>query len=877
LVLRARLFEQLEDGVKGPITLVSGAAGSGKTVLVVSWIESASLPGPAVWVSVERDELDATRFWGAVIDGLRASGVTAGTVTLDALTPPPSGAGKQFVRRLAEGLGELTTPVLLILDDLHELKAHEALDGLAALLRRAPAQLRVILLTRGAPRLGLHRLRVSGELTEIGGVDLEFTTEEASELLSAAGIKLAEQSLVRLRERTEGWAAGLRLAAMSLAGRPDPDRWIAGFTGSERTVADYLIGEVLGSQPPEVRYLLLRTSVLERVNGPLANLLAGQPDGGRLLQELEHANAFVTAVDMGRSWFRYHHLLSDLLRSQLQHEAPEEVEGLHRTAANWYAQNGFPVEAIRHAEAGKDWSYARDVLMEHWFTLFLDGQRATLHELLTRLPGEMVRSDAELAALFAADCLADGRLEDADAHLALAERLAESVQEPHRRRLDVTLAVVKLTRARSRGDFEATVDAAQPILTPAAGETWADIVSNEDLRALALMSLGYVEFWALRLEDAEVHLREGLALARAVERPYVALGCLGALAHIANMTPRPDVGEARSREAIELASRLGWSEDPAVGVAYLALGGGLVTRGRLEEGERWLDLAEHVLQGLPDPEASVSLPHTYGVLRFAQGRHEQASERFRTAVERPPGGLQAPHFLALSARAWQLRALIRLGDTGPARSALTEAGTAARTLVDWCNLAACLHLAEDDPQAAVEALAPVLAGSVTAWHITLQVEALVLEAVARDRLGEAAAAEHALERALDIAEPERQVWTIFTVRGARELLERHPRHRTAHGSVIAELLDYHSGIATARRAGAAVELREPLTERELAVLRFLPTNLSAAEIANELFLSVHTVKMHIRNLYPKLGVHRRTDAVARARALGLLGPPLPRR
>jgi LuxR family maltose regulon positive regulatory protein len=229
-----------------------------------------------------------------------------------------------------------------------------------------------------------------------------------------------------------------------------------------------------------------------------------------------------------------------------------------------------------------------------------------------------------------------------------------------------------------------------------------------------------------------------------------------------------------------------------------------------------------------------------------------------------------PHFLSSSARAWELRARVRLGDLGSARLALAEADEAERDLVDWRNLAACLHLAEDEPKKAVEALAPVLEGSAAALHVNYEVEALVLAAIAHDRLGQAAAAEEALEAALDLAEPGRQVWTIFTQPGARRLLERHRHHRTAHRALIAELLDRFTGIEAARRFEDAAELREPLTDRELDVLRLLPTHLSAGEIANELFLSVHTVKTHTRSIYGKLDVHRRSEAVEQALALVLL-------
>jgi LuxR family maltose regulon positive regulatory protein len=656
---------------------------------------------------------------------------------------------------------------------------------------------------------------------------------------------------------------------MSLAGRADPERFVSEFSGSERTVAEYLIGEVLAGQPAAVRQLLLRTSVLEHVNGPLAEVLAGQADGERMLQDLEAANALVASVDVGRTTFRYHHLLADLLRAELRREAPADVEGLHRAAARWHADHGSAVEAIRHAESGRDWDLASDLLVEHWFSRFLDGQNTTMGDLLAALPADLVSSDAELAALVAASRLTAGRVEDADVYLALAERLAPSVPEHRRRRYEVTLAVVKLTRARTRGDFEATVEQAEAILTPSDGQTPADVVSNEDLRALALMSLGLVEFWALRLEDAEEHLQDGLALARLIDRPYVAIGCLGPLAHVANMTERADVAEALSHEAIDLAERLGWSDEPIVGSAYAALGGGLVSRGRLDEGDSWLGRAARVLRRLPDPESSVSMPFSTGVLRLAQGRYEQAIECFRDA-ERPREGLSGPHFLSTSARAWRLRAHIRLGDAGPARVALTEAGDAVRHLVEWCNLGANLHLGDDDPRAALEALAPVLDGDAAVFHVSLEVEAFLLAAVARDRLGEAAAAERCVDRALELAEPERWMWTIFTVPAARPLLQSHRRRNRANAGFVSDVLDRFPRAQTIVRDGEPGATRGPLTDRELTVVRLLATNLTAGEIAEELLVSVHTVKTHMRSIYAKLGAHRRGEAVDQARAGGLL-------
>ena len=262
-----------------------------------------------------------------VMDALRGSGAIAPDDPLATLVPAPLGGQEEFLERLLAGLGQLAQPVLLVLDDLHQLRSEPALESLEHLLSRAPAQLRTFVVSRRDPKLGLHRLRLAGELVEIRGADLDFTAEETAELIAGAGVSVAAGDIGRLHQRTEGWAAGLRLAAMSLARHDAPDRFVAEFSGSERTVADYLLGEVLASQPPEVRRLLLRTCILERVSGPLADLLTGRHDGARLLHELEEANAFVVAVDVARSWFRYHHLLGDLLRLELRREAPARGRG----------------------------------------------------------------------------------------------------------------------------------------------------------------------------------------------------------------------------------------------------------------------------------------------------------------------------------------------------------------------------------------------------------------------------------------------------------------------------------------------------------------------------------------------------------------------
>ena len=353
VVVRPGLFGRL--GGPARVTVVSAPAGSGKTVLLRSWVAGAGLAGRAAWVAAGREQRDPQRFWLSVAGALRATG--PGAALVRAVTGAPDVDGWGLAERLLEDLAPLADPVWLVVDDVHELGA-EAQRQLELVVMRAPAGLRFVLAARHDVRLGLHRLRLEGGLAELRAGDLRFTVAEAGELFAAAGVALDEPAVAVLHERTEGWAAGLRLAALSLAGHPDPGRFAAEFSGSERTVAEYLLAEVLDRQSEPVRRLLLRTSILERVSGELADLLTGDEGGERVLQDLEAAGAFVVSVDADRSWFRYHQMFAGLLRLELRRAEPGAVTGLHRAAAGWLAARGFAVEAVRHAQAAGDWELA---------------------------------------------------------------------------------------------------------------------------------------------------------------------------------------------------------------------------------------------------------------------------------------------------------------------------------------------------------------------------------------------------------------------------------------------------------------------------------------------------------------------------------------
>jgi LuxR family transcriptional regulator, maltose regulon positive regulatory protein len=867
VVSRPGLFELL--GRAGRATEVSAPAGSGKTLLLRSWIDEAGQAACAGWVTVQGEERDPQRFWLSVIGALRDT--AAGSRLVRPLTAAPGLDGWAVIERLLTDLGGLEDRVWLVIDDVHELRSSEALRQLELLVMRAPAALRFVLATRRDLRLGLHRLRLEGELTEIRTDHLRFTRDEARALFEAAGIPLSGSALGLLYERTEGWAAGLRLAALSLAGHPDPERFAAEFSGSERTVAEYLLAEVLERQPQQVRRLLLRTSVLDRVNGELADLLTGGSGGERVLQQLEQAGAFVAALDARRSWFRYHQLFADLLQLELRGSAPDELPGLHAAAAGWYAGHGYPVEAVRHAETAEEWGLAARLLSDHWVGLGLGGLGATAYELLARFPADVIAGDAELAARMAGVQLLRGSLEEAERYVVLAAEGLESVPPGRRARSQVVLAVVRMRLARQRGDLPAVAEQAQRLLAPV-GVAEAGLGLGEDLRALALINLGIAELWTARFEAADRHLEEGVVLAHRIRRPYLEVTGLAHWAQLASWRSFP-AGEQRSRQAIELAGQHGWTEEPVVGVAYLALGFALVARGRLEEGERSLEQAERTLRTEVEPAAGMRLRYARGLLDLVSGRPEAALSAFR-AAERLAGLLVTEHALARRLRSHTLQTLVRLGQTEDAEQALAEMDGPERDSAQIRNALAVLRLAQDDPKAATAALTPVIEGSVPLVNAHLwDVQAWLLEAIARDALGDAGAARRALEHALDLAQPEGLLFP-FLLDPAPGLLDRHRRLGTAHAVLISEILTVLSG--SEAHEGSPPRLVEPLSQSEIRVLRYLPTKLSAPEIADQLYLSVNTVKTHMRHVYDKLGAHRRHEAVERARALGLLAPS-PRR
>ena len=778
-----------------------------------------------------------------------------------------------MVDRVLSELADASGGVTLVIDDLHELNSPEAVAQLTRLLTSLPPQVHAILTTRHDVRLGLHELRLAGELAEIRAANLRFSERETRELLDASGIMLSEAGAALLHQRTEGWAAGLRLAVISLAGHPEPERFVTEFSGSERTVAEYLIAEMLDRQPLDVQDLLLRTSLLDRVNGELADLLTGRPGSEPILLDLEDANAFVESLDPWRTWFRYRHLFADLLRLELRRTLPAEVPALHRRAAGWFTVQGQVAEAIGHTQAAGDWAEAARLLADHSFSLTLDGQAQTMQALLRAFPPGA--DHPGLALVRATVDLAQGRLDQAAAHLAVAETHAEAAPADRRRRLRVAVASLKLSLATRRGHLAGVVEQVRFLASPVTGQSDEDIALGSDLRAVALMNLGTAEAWALGLPDAERHLGEGAVLAREIGRPYLEVGCLAqlAFAYIFHGAAMPTIDsfattQRRCREAIALAERYGWGTEPVIAPALMTLAGTMVFLGEFDEAEQWLQRAERALQTDTGPDIRLQLHQTAAILHAGRGRHHEALQQFG-AAEDLASQLEGSQALASQMTSWLLATQARLGMTGEARALLATLEDERASSGEIRNALAVICLAGGNPTGALAAVADVLDGTAPVLGYVTVVEAHLLAGLAHRELGDQRAASQAAERALALAESDRLVLP-FAMTGSAGLLEALPRHETAHAALLADILDVLHGSSPKAKEQSSSPPAEELSPGELRVLRYLPTDLSRPEIAGELSVSPNTVNAHIRSIYAKLGVGDRSSAVRRARELRLL-------
>ena len=868
LIDRAGLLAALDRAAARKVTVISAPAGSGKTSALRAWAGVRGRRRRLAVVQVHRDRRGEQDFWLALLDAAGQAGAPGGA---EPSAATPGFSASAMADRVLSALAGAGDGITLVLDDLHELNSAEAIGQVGRLLANLPDGVHAIVSTRRDLPLRLHRLRLAGELAEIRAADLSFSEAETRELLAASGIGLSAAGTALLHQRTEGWAAGLRLAALSLATHPDPERFVREFSGSDRAVAEYLIAEMLDRQPGHVQDLLLRTCLLDRVNGELADLLTGRPGSERILLDLEDANAFVVSVDPGRTWFRYHHLFADLLRLELRQTLPGQVPALHRLAASWLAAHGQVIDAIAHTQAAGDWPGAARLLADHSFSLILDGRAPTVKALVRAFPPGAA-TDPGLALVRAGCGLVQGHLDEAAAHLAVARSYAGTAPPGRRRRLQVAIASLHLWLAQRRADLAGVVEQVKFLASPVTGESGADIALDADLRALALLHLGTAEAWSLGQQDAQRHLREGAALARRIGRPYLEVGCLAQLGVASTSEPFATT-QLRCREAIALAARYGWGAEPVIAPALVTLAGTMVWLGQFDEAERCLARAALALETDDGPDIRLMLHEAAGMLHACRGRHHEALAEF-SAAEALRSRLTGAHKGADQLTGWKLATQARAGLLAQARAGVAAVAALAGDQAgpgEVANARAALRLAEGDPAAALAALRGVLDGAVPVIGYVTLVEAQLLAGLAYRELGDQRAAGQAAERALALAEPDRIVLP-FAMTGSAGLLRGVRPAPTAHAALLGDILDALDGAppppgpAGPPLAAAGTEL----SKGELRVLGYLPSNLSRPEIAAELSVSVNTVSTHIRSIYAKLEVGDRSAAVRRARELRLL-------
>jgi LuxR family maltose regulon positive regulatory protein len=865
-VLRERLLALLDSGVQGPLTLVAAPAGAGKSALLSSWIASGRAPGPVAWLSLDADDADRRRFWRAVAATLaRATGnerlnsLAAGSgVPVDMELVPPA---------VVDAAAAREEPVVLVLDDFHEV-AEAVREDLERLVRFAPPALRLVIVTRADPPIALGRLRLDGRLTEIRVSDLAFTLDEASALFEGLGVAIEADDLATLLRRTEGWAAGLTLAAMSVRSHPEPQRFIERFAGTDATLSDYLVSEVLARQPRELREFLLRTSIVDPISAELADALTGGSDGQRQLSRLVHGGAPLVPLDDHGEWHRYHPLFAELLRAELRSQLPGELEELHRRAAIWLAAHDDEAGALGHAAAGSAWDLAADLAVDRWVHLLINGETGALQPVLDAMPRERVEECPELSLAFAGALLAVGRQAQAAPYLRAAEKGQRRVPEQRRRRFVVAMAAVGLYEGRLRGDPGAALQAAARLLGREEALEGEEV--GAALRGLVLTQLGIAELWTGDLDGAIGHLERAHAVGADDGRDWTVMS---AAAHLALASVfHGEIARAlrRADEALTIAVRRGWTRSAPGAVAYTVRAGVCIQRGELDEAERLIDHAAPALEETRERPLRAVHALNRAMVLGDRGDYDAALDVLQAGLEQlGDWPLLAPMRDLLAAEEGLLRAAVGERDAG--RRVLERAQRECDLSPAVANALARLRLLDGEPAAARATIGSRRQGHDNGAPLTVRAESWLVDALALDALADHDEAARSLERALDLAEPAGLRRLIVTHGSAvRPLLHRQMRRGTAHPALVGEAIDALERRGRNGSRPAAALLAEPLSDRERAILRYLPTMMSNQEIAGELFVSVNTVKTHLKAIYRKLDAPGRRAAVTRARGLGLI-------
>jgi LuxR family maltose regulon positive regulatory protein len=855
VVSRARLHPPVAAPSGAPVTVVAAAAGWGKTIFAASWLRAGNAGRKGVWVGLEEADDDPHAFWCAVAAGLMPV-VPAGAGEVLRRVAAGAVAAEELPGAVAAALRLAPDPIAVVLDNLHEISSPEVHQGLVRLVERPPSKLSLLVTTRRDPPWLLARLRLAGLVAEIRAADLAFRAGEAAELFTRLKVGVTGPQLQRLVERTEGWAAGLRLVAVHLKAVHDLPAAVEVFSGEDHSVAGYLLTEVLDRQAPEHVAILETISVVDLVCADLADALTGRHDGARVLADLAASHLFVQAVGQPGRWYRLHRLISDILRAR---PVPRRRRrDLHRRAAEWFRSNAMPLEAIRSAVAGEIWPLAADLAGTHALTLIAAGRGRALEQTLASIDRTVLGGQPELAAALALGRVARGSDAEAAALISVGRAAGDAVSARRAARAQVLLDLSASGLARIAGDWEATVTALRSLPVAADALAALGMAGAEIVPVVVANNRGTAALWAGDLDRAERYLTAAMH----ADLDGLAIPQLNAMAyHCLLRCERGelDPAEAAARRVIDTAAAAGLATAVQSVGAYLTLARVSLDRGGTDEADEWLARIADVQALAPEPHVRLAAAIILATQYEAAGDREAALRCLRAqdhpAHWRPPPGLR-DRWLTTEAALFA-----RAGHGVAARQLLERMGPAGTQ--EGMIAAARVHLLLGD----LEAATALRAHAAPAIHVRGRVTTAVLDALLAAAAGHEHQATDHLENALATAAP----WTLrrpFLAEAAplRPLLDRRIETGTTVPGFALELLERTSDKSPADTQ-ARHRLIDPLTQRERTVLRYLASTLSNAEIAAELYVSVTTVKTHQRALYRKLGAAGRRDAVQRARLL----------
>jgi LuxR family transcriptional regulator, maltose regulon positive regulatory protein len=862
-VQRPRITEMIAQGARWcPLTIVTGPPGAGKTMALALW--AAAEPGPVAWVCLDEFDNRPGMFWSYVLAALRRCGVAL-PKALRATPQGRTGDDDGFLLRLTAALAAQDPPVTLVLDDLHLLTDPGVLKGLDFVLRNVGPGMRVLVASRMDPLLPLHRYRLAGQLTEIRASDLAFSIAEAGLLLAQHDSTLSAEALEGLTQRTEGWAAGLRLAAISLGTHPDPGQFVKGLIADDSALICYLVDEVLNVQPPEVREVLLSTSIMEHVSADAAVELTSDERAAGILTTLVRTNGFVQPI--GSGWYRYHPLFAEMLKLKLRHDHPDRIADLHRRAARWYERNGLLTDAVRQAARAGDWPLASGIVVDELaidqLIEPLDGQ--DLAEEFAGMPSGHAWTAPAPYLVSAAVALCAGRHESAAAALDAADRLLGRSPAGQDAAGQLAAALIRLKVSLRTGDLTAAAAAASRAESLVAQIPEERLARRPEVRRRLLSGRAAVELWSGRLAEAADVLGEGLIAEAATSPDRERVGWTEQLALVEALRGRLSrAGELADQALALTAEHQALGRNPGA-AAFVALAWVHLQRNELRETRRCLKQADTALGASPDKltGAAAYLVAAGGAL--AEGRAAVATQ----IIVRARSGWCVPVWLDQQFGLVESRAYAAADD---AQAALA----AAERISDLSSATAAVAVAQawaaaGDGDDALRTLGqvPTADGGAPDW---LRLQAWLVEARLSYASGDDARGRRSLVSALRLAESEQMALAFAAERSwLGPVMRREPELADSHRRLLTTALGPEQ-VPAPRTAGdqAPVLLVEPLTEREREVLVHVSGLLNTEEVASEMYISVNTVKTHLRSIYRKLSAAHRNEAIRRARQLELI-------